>query len=148
MRASKQPGTSKQASKHLWWGQEDGQEEKAAKITAQPKRRQSHGVGFHKLALFSGTTGPLRRGKEKSTRACNVHTWPSKQVSRGRKERGPCHKMPRSFTVKSTTSRRWRRREKTEEEKYNRGGLSQGRVKTKVHSGYMAVGSSSPQQRS
>lgn len=100
------------------------------------------------LALRGPSAAFARRGKEKSTRACNVHTWPSKQVSRGRKERGPCHKMPRSFTVKSTTSRRWRRREKTEEEKYNRGGLSQGRVKTKVHSGYMAVGSSSPQQRS
>lgn len=78
MRASKQPGTSKQASKHLWWGQEDGQEEKAAKITAQPKRRQSHGVGFHKLALFSGTTGPFCRIRtprqgEKHTRLQCTH---------------------------------------------------------------------------
>lgn len=83
MPANSQGRVSKQASKHLWWGQEDGQEEKAAKITAQPKRRQSHGVGFHKLALFSGTTGPhLHAVARRKAHAPAMYTHGSRRQSR------------------------------------------------------------------
>lgn len=115
-----------QTSKRLWCGQEDGQEKEKKK-----QQKSQHGcsqndvtTGFHKLVLFSGTTGPFlphaHAAGSKSAHACNVHTGqpPSKQseaeqVSRGRRKGGrPCHKMPRSFTVKSTRRRRRRRTRK------------------------------------
>lgn len=118
--ANSQGRVSKQAS--ICGGGKTGRRKKQQKSQRSQNDDRVTGLASKSSHSSPALRGPSSafacRGKEKSTRACNVHTWqpPSKQVSRGRKEWGPCHKMPRSFTVKST--RRRRRREKTEEEKY------------------------------